>query len=225
MIIFDDIDDIVDSWYKLFKGIIDDHLPLKQKRVKRTSQPKWFNANILNEIKIRDSLLKKARKTNLDNDWASYKQTKYNVSNLIIKAKQDYFKNKISGNKHNSRKLWNLIKCLSRDDDESRSGIDKLSDNNNNDTVITDKCSIAETLNSFVVDYPLNLISKQRAAQVTEITNHVNQVESAFDVPNITRKQVSELLLSIPNHKATGDDGISAKILKIAASCHITIFN
>ena len=40
---------------------------------------------------------------------------------------------------------------------------------------------------------------------------------SAFDLPNITQKRVVELLLSIPTHKATGGDGISAKILRIAA--------
>ena len=38
-----------------------------------------------------------------------------------------------------------------------------------------------------------------------------------FAIPNITKKRVSELLLSIPSHKVTGDDGISVKILKITA--------
>lgn len=38
-----------------------------------------------------------------------------------------------------------------------------------------------------------------------------------FDLPRITQKRVADLLLSVPTHKATGDDGISAKILRIAA--------
>ena len=36
-------------------------------------------------------------------------------------------------------------------------------------------------------------------------------------IPSITKERVSELLLSIPSHKATGDDDISVNILKIAA--------
>ena len=32
-----------------------------------------------------------------------------------------------------------------------------------------------------------------------------------------TNKEVAEILVSIPPHKATGDDGISAKPLRIAA--------
>ena len=50
--------------------------------------------------------------------------------------------------------------------------------------------------------------------------NHVlnkSHSQYAFAIPSITKKRVSKLLLSIPSHKATGDDGISVKILKIAA--------
>ena len=61
--VFEDPNDVVDTWYKIFNGIIDEHLPLKQKRVKHKVQPKWFNAKILKGIKARDKLLKKARKT------------------------------------------------------------------------------------------------------------------------------------------------------------------
>jgi len=38
-----------------------------------------------------------------------------------------------------------------------------------------------------------------------------------IDLPTITQRRVVELLLSIPTHKATRDDGISAKLLRIAA--------
>ena len=48
------------------------------------------------------------------------------------------------------------------------------------------------------------------------ITTHRQGIGS-FDVPTITQRRVVELLLSIPTHKATGDDGISAKLPRIAA--------
>ena len=61
--VFEDPNDVVDTWYKIFNGIIDEHLPLKQKRVRRKVQPKWFNDKILKGIKACDKLLKKDRKT------------------------------------------------------------------------------------------------------------------------------------------------------------------
>lgn len=66
--VFEDPNDVVDAWYKIFNGIIDEYLPLKQKRVKRKVQPKWFNAEIVKGIKARDKLLKKARKSQAEGD-------------------------------------------------------------------------------------------------------------------------------------------------------------
>ena len=57
--------------------------------------------------------------------------------------KKSYFKDKVTENRNNSRKLWNLIKCLSNGDREAESGIKEL---------ISDKQSIAEIINSFFVD-------------------------------------------------------------------------
>ena len=97
---------------------------------------------------------------------------------------------------------------MSRDDDESRSSIEKLVDSG---YVITDKTSMAKLLYTFFIDYSKNLISIQ-STYVAQRPNAMNQVEHALAIPSLTMKRVSELLLSIPSHKATGDDGISAKI-------------
>ena len=60
--IFDDPDDIVDAWYDIFQGVVDRFLPLKDNRVKRKFQPKWFNNDIVNGFKEHDKLLNKAKK-------------------------------------------------------------------------------------------------------------------------------------------------------------------
>ena len=39
---FDDTNDVVETWSSLFLDIADKHLPLKQHRVKRQQQPKWL---------------------------------------------------------------------------------------------------------------------------------------------------------------------------------------
>ena len=70
--IFDDPDDVVDAWYDIFQGVVDRFLPLKHKRVKRKSQPKWFNNHIVDRFKERDKLLTKAKKSSSDHDWPNY---------------------------------------------------------------------------------------------------------------------------------------------------------
>ena len=37
--VFDDINDIVDAWYKILKAVVNEHLPLKQKRVNAEINP------------------------------------------------------------------------------------------------------------------------------------------------------------------------------------------
>ena len=74
--IFDDPDDVVDAWYDIFEGVRDRFLPLKHKRVKRKSQPKWFINHILDGFKERDKLLTKAKKSGSDHDWLNYRWAK-----------------------------------------------------------------------------------------------------------------------------------------------------
>jgi hypothetical protein len=62
--IFEDHDDIVHAWYNIFNGIVDQHAPLRQKRVKRKSQPEWFSKILEDELKKRHKLLQKPGKHN-----------------------------------------------------------------------------------------------------------------------------------------------------------------
>ena len=40
---------------------------------------------------------------------------------------------------------------------------------------------------------------------------------ATLNIPHVSKTRISELLLSIPTYRATGDDGISAKLLRIVA--------
>ena len=174
------------------------------------------NSPLLKGIKARDKLLSKARKSQAERDWNAFKRAKNTVTQLIRSTKQSYFKDKVTEKRNNSRKLWNLIKCLSNDNKESESGIKELVQNETN---ISDKQSIAEILNSFFVDQPKKLVAALGLSSLTDTATMttIRQGIGAFDLLRITQKRVVELLLSIPTHKVTGDDGISAKILRIAA--------
>ena len=90
--VFQDTDDIVESWYKIFNDIFDKHAPLKSKSVKKKTQPKWFTNDLYNEIKQRDILLKRARKTKKNHDWSAFKTAKNKVTSQIRNAKELYFK-------------------------------------------------------------------------------------------------------------------------------------
>lgn len=66
-------------------------------------------------MKKRDKLLMKAKHSQSDSDWSNYKHSRNNVSKLIRESNKSYFNKKMSENKHNSKKLWDLIKGLTHE--------------------------------------------------------------------------------------------------------------
>ena len=67
--------------------------------------------------------------------------------------------------------------------------------------------------NSFIADI-------ENATLLDSLTT-IERNSSEFEIPSISQKDVAETLLSTPSHKVTGNDGISGKLLKIAAPCII----
>ena len=88
---FDDINDMLHSWELLFNDVLDLHCPWREKKIKRDSQPKWINENILKHLHIRDNLLKKAKGTQNCDDWASYRKSRNYVVKLIRESKMEYY--------------------------------------------------------------------------------------------------------------------------------------
>ena len=99
--VFDDVDDTLDAFELLLNQALKEHIPFKQKRVRKLKQPDWINDRIISAIKTRDKELKKARKSNDPAVWAKYRRAKCFVTNLIRKSKRIYFQESIEKNKGN----------------------------------------------------------------------------------------------------------------------------
>ena len=82
---------------------------------------------------------------------------------------------------------------------------------------------IAETLNSFFLNQQNNLNPQSelkndlRCQPKQPPSSSLYQVSGTLNLPQISKERVVDLLFSVPLHKATGDDGFSAKLLRIAA--------
>ena len=83
--------------------------------------------------------------------------------------------------------------------------------------MITDSTSIANIFNSYFIDRSANDLASLGECQ--EMKNALSDFSPLIniEISPVTETDVLELLMSIPSHKATGDDGIGIKILKIAA--------
>ena len=58
--LLENVDTMLDVWYDFFNDVIDKHAPIKTHRIKNEVQPEWVTSDILDKIKQRDILKKKA---------------------------------------------------------------------------------------------------------------------------------------------------------------------
>ena len=148
---------------------------------------------------------------------SALKSAKNKVTKAIKTAKKNFFHESFRENENNRKKILSALKALSCK--QSTRGLTYLEENKT--TRIKDNVSIAEVLNKHFTGLAESLADKT-ATQFNSKTLksfvskcNTSNVKHAF--PTITPDQTKNLIEAIPSGKATGTDGVSARILKIAA--------
>ena len=85
--VFDEIDDMLDSWESLFNSVLDENCPWREKRVKRAAQAPWMTSSVLKQLHLRDNCLKTARRSNNADDWSNYRAARNKAVAMIRSAK------------------------------------------------------------------------------------------------------------------------------------------
>ena len=85
-----DINEAYNDFIQKIINVIDKFAPLKERRVKQNSQ-EWFDGEIADEIKNRDKLFKKFKKSKLHIDKDIYNAARYKVRKMIFDKKRSFF--------------------------------------------------------------------------------------------------------------------------------------
>ena len=123
--VFEDIDDVVYAWEKMFNSALDDHCPWREKRIKHTTQRPWMINAVIKKLHSRDHLLKVARKSDNSSDWANYREARNKAVSALRSAKREFYKNAFEENRNNPKATWNTIKTLTGSGKMNK-GISKL---------------------------------------------------------------------------------------------------
>lgn len=122
-------------------------------------------------IVMRTNLLKKAKKSQramchvpTSQRANVYKMSKNRVTRLIHQSKNDYFKTQVAENRNNAKKLWKLIKNLSKEDQNKHGSINLLVDKDGNQYF--DNQQMVDSINTFYVNQPRDLLNFHRRPQV-----------------------------------------------------------
>jgi hypothetical protein len=89
MNMFDDPNDKLLIWRKLFTAIMDIYFPVRRKRIRKNSYT-WIYSSVLVLMRKTDQARKKALKTKSVEDFNIYKRLRNCVTSQLCKAKSDF---------------------------------------------------------------------------------------------------------------------------------------
>ena len=205
MDIYDDIDDKWMYWKGLFLQVVDRHAPVLTFRKKRGSHP-WVTGEILQLMQKRNFFRKKFQQTKDQNYWERYKHLRGQVIRTLRAAKTEYFKNVCTDIGKNPRKAWNQLNSLMG---KKASKVDTLVKDN---LILQDSQSIANAFNSHFASIVESSADEQNLPSCS-----LPPVDYHFKFTAISEAEVLKILSHLDTSKSTGPDGISAKLLKLAA--------
>ena len=101
---FDDTNNVVETWSSLFFDIADKHLHLKKHKIKGQQQPKWLTVEIVDAISRTHERYKSI------NDNEQYKFRRNKVCNMIKQSKEQQYSEILNDNAKNPASVWKLFK-------------------------------------------------------------------------------------------------------------------
>jgi hypothetical protein len=106
----DNIDGKVEAFNSIILGLLEKHVPIKRVRIKHHSAP-WFTSDIRASLRSRNRARKKYLKTGTSTDFATYRDLRNKVKQMIRQSKVNYY-HSIFDASQTSEKLWKNIKSL-----------------------------------------------------------------------------------------------------------------
>lgn len=226
--LYDNIDDTWSHWSDLYKQILDDHAPVKRIKLRNNQLP-WISPDIQMQIRKRNRLYKKFRRTPTDLNWSNYKVQRKRVTALKKRAVKDFCTNATS-TKSCPGLFWKKMKPLLPNNNSSGDSL--------NDIFLLDNGKVASnpcaTLNESFVnpripESVLNLSEEDFIdhPSIATIKSELNPLNFSFT--EINSETTTAYLSKIEIRKSTGHDGLSPKILKLStpslADPLTTLFN
>ena len=206
-----DIDECCNAWSKLFMEAAVRCIPNKHIEIRPSDLP-WYNSRLRSLKRRVKRKYDNAKGRNFEPDlWNSFCQSR-NYYQEQLKLAEEEHKNKLRADLKNSSRSskcwWRTVKHF-MNKNHSTTVPSLIHDGKH--IHVPDSFSKAEIFNSFFLEQ-----SKvdSSSASLPEITD---PPVSTLDSISIMETEVLDILLSLDTSKASGPDGISAKLLKEAA--------
>ena len=177
-----------------------------------------MTSEVKSEMNLRDQLLRKARRTNREIDWSSYKRQRNKVNSQVKKCKSNYYKDLLQDKASSPDKNWSAIKKLypTKITTGSAAAI------NINGTKTSNTSSIAQGFCDFFSTIAGVLKTKSFPLRNFVWGKPVNSCETTspdhFVFSSVSDDEVFRELRNLKRNKSNGLDNLPPGMLKDAAT-------
>jgi hypothetical protein len=200
---YDSPDNALEIWYQKFITVLDKHAPLKTKRVKSQTLPKWLTPEIISAMKERDACKKAGR-------FAEYKILRNKISLLVKEAKKKHF-DEIINNGNDTASLWRAINStLNKSRKKTDVGHSKHTPQTfnayfaNEAENVFNKTYTDQQANPFILPEELQLLCEK------------NRKTNSLTIPPIAIHEVGTYLSQLKNKRSMGPDNVSTYFIKLS---------
>ena len=203
------------SWKNKFLETVNMHAPLKRRKVSNKQIP-WLTNDLFLKRREKIYLKRKAVLSKSMTDWSAYRNARNRYNKLVKDTIRSYYQTKLHNTQGDLKKTWKTInELINKSKKQSMIPEIKI------DSVeITDPITITNAFNKHFVEMGDRLstnIPQSNVAPESYLNDLQNPVNKFTCFRDITQTEILNLLHGLVSSKASGMDGISAKVLKIAA--------
>jgi len=182
--------------------ILSKHVPSKMTSTRHNQF--WFNTQTKRILRRKARAYKKARRFNKERDWERFRRLRREAQKVCRQAYNQHVANLVGSDPSSNKRLGALVKSLRCD----QLGVSPLKDG---DSLHSDPKMKADILNRQFA----SVFTTEGNTPLPTMSNRTTQTVESI---HVSHNGVAKLLRNLKPHKATGPDGLPARLLKETAS-------
>ena len=213
--VFDDVDDIYWAHERLLTEVINEHAPIKERKLK-AKKPAFMNGDLRRAVYKKHMLFNKYKKYKTPLNWDNYRKQRNLVTKIKKKSMRVYFYERCAGGPK-SRNFWPTIKpFLSKKGADGGNEIILCE----NEKIVSNQTEVCNIFNNYFVNVAKD-IGNDATQYDQDFLNHpsiLKILENAaqkftdeiFSFKLTTETYVHKVISNLDPKKSTGADNISA---------------
>ena len=223
--VFEDIDDQYWAFNYMYKEVLDEHAPIKERTVVNDKIP-YMHSDLRKEMYKRSKLKNSYMKIRTPQTWEKYRKQRNRVTSMRKKAIKSYFSKKCVDAK-SPKDFWNCVKPFFATKCGKNGSQIILKEN---DTIVNDAVDVASVLNDHFVNIAHDIADTQLDSRDLSTVIHHHRTHSSvisinnekhcdltFEFTEVTQETMIRKLRGIKANKASGCDLIKPSTVKLCA--------